>query len=146
MLRLLGGAVHVLVFAGLSFAVWCCVLRVRWCACWCLSAVSGGYGGLARALVSGRPVWRGGLGSTQHSRVRRQEPAGLWVPRGEPLAPCVFLVGVGRKRECWSVSRPPSCSLMLLAFWAAENASRAPFLQVTCAEAAPASQAFNVPR
>ena len=41
-LRLLGGAVLVLVFAGLSCAISCRVLRVRWCACRCLSAFSGG--------------------------------------------------------------------------------------------------------
>ena len=96
MLRLPCGAVLVLVFACLSYAVSCRVLRVLWLACRCLSAVSGGEVGLARALVSGRPVRRGGLGLTQRSRVRRQEPAGLWVPCGELLAPCVFLVGVRR--------------------------------------------------
>ena len=63
MLLLLGGAVLVVVFACLSCAVSCRVLRVLWVACWCRSAVSGGWGGLARALVSGRPVRRGGLGS-----------------------------------------------------------------------------------
>ena len=41
-LHLLGCAVLVLVFAGLSCAVSCRVLLVRWCACWCLGAVSGG--------------------------------------------------------------------------------------------------------
>ena len=41
---------------------------------------------------------RCGLGSAQYSRVRRQEPEGLWVPRGELLAPCVFLVGVRKKK------------------------------------------------
>ena len=34
------------------------------------------------------------------------------------------------------MSKPPSRSLTLLSFWA-------PFLEVTCAESAPASQAFN---
>ena len=38
----LGGAVLVLVFACLSCAVLCCVLRVLWLACRCRSAVSGG--------------------------------------------------------------------------------------------------------
>ena len=41
------------------------------------------------------------------------------------------------------MSRPPSRSLTLLAFWAAGNVSLAPFSQVTCAEAVPAPQAFN---
>ena len=41
------------------------------------------------------------------------------------------------------MSRPPSRPLTLLAFWAAGNVSLAPFSQVTCAETAPASQAFN---
>ena len=41
------------------------------------------------------------------------------------------------------MSRPPSCLLTLLAFWAAGNVSLAPFLQVTRAKTAPASQAFN---
>ena len=41
------------------------------------------------------------------------------------------------------MSRPPSRPLMLLTFWAAGNASLALFSQVTCAETAPASQAFN---
>ena len=41
------------------------------------------------------------------------------------------------------MSRPPSRPLTLLTFWAAGILSLAPFSQVTCAEAAPASQAFN---
>ena len=113
MLRFNGGAVLVHSFAGLWCAVSCRVLRVRWCACWCLSAVPGSLVGLAGLLVSGRLVRGGGLGSAQHSCVRRQEPAGFWVPRGKLLAPCVFLVGVRRKKECWSVSRRPSRSLTL---------------------------------
>ena len=108
MLRLLGGAVLVLMFACLPCAVSCRVLRVLWLACRCLSAVSGGWGGLVCALVSGRPVWRGGLGSAEHSHVRWQEPAGLWVPCGELLAPCVFLVGVRRKGMLVSVETPLS--------------------------------------
>ena len=142
-LRLLGGAVLVLVFAGPSCAVSCRVLWVRWCACWCLSAVSGGGGAPAPALVSVRPVWHGGLGSAQHSRVRPQEPAGLRVPRRELLAPCVFMVGVRREKECWSVLRPPSRSLTLSALWAAGNVSLAPLSQVTCAEVGPAPQGFH---
>ena len=63
----------------------------------------------------------------------------MWVPRGELLAPCVFLVGVRRKEECWSVSRPPSRTLMLLAFWAGWTMSLALFSHVTSAEAAPAA-------
>ena len=39
----------------------------------------------------------------------------------------------------------PSRSLTTLTFWAAENVSLAPFSQVTCAETAPTSQAFNFP-
>ena len=39
--------------------------------------------------------------------------------------------------------RPSSCPLTLLAFWAAGNVSLARFSQVTCAETAPAYQAFN---
>ena len=70
--------------------------------------------------------------------------AGWWIPHGELLAPCVFQVGVSRKKELWSVARPPCHSLTLLGFWAAGNVSLAPFSQVTCAEAAPGSQAFNV--
>ena len=38
----------------------------------------------------------------------------------------------------------PSGSLTLSAFWAAGNVSLAAFSQVTCAQAAPALQAFNV--
>ena len=41
--------------------------------------------------------------------------------------------------------KPPSRSLTLSTFWAAEKVFLAPFLQVTCAESAPASQAFNFP-
>ena len=41
------------------------------------------------------------------------------------------------------MSRPPSHPLTLLAFWAAGNVFLAPFSQVTCAETAPAPQAFN---
>ena len=41
------------------------------------------------------------------------------------------------------MSRPPSRPLTLLTFWAAGNESLAPLSQVTCAETAPASQAFN---
>ena len=41
------------------------------------------------------------------------------------------------------MSRPPSRPLTLLAFYAAGNVSLAPFSQVTCAETAAASQAFN---
>ena len=41
------------------------------------------------------------------------------------------------------MSRPPSHPLTLLTFWAAGNVSLAPFSQVSCAETAPASQAFN---
>ena len=41
-LRLLGGAVLLLVFACLSCAVSCRVLRILWLACLCRSAVSGG--------------------------------------------------------------------------------------------------------
>ena len=41
------------------------------------------------------------------------------------------------------MSRPLSRPLRLLTFWAAWNVSLAPFLQVTCAETAPASQACN---
>ena len=41
------------------------------------------------------------------------------------------------------MSRPPSRLLTLLTLWAAGNVSLAPFWQVTCAETAPASQAFN---
>ena len=43
------------------------------------------------------------------------------------------------------MSKLPSCTFTLLTFWAAENVSLAPFSQVTCAETAPASQAFNFP-
>ena len=43
------------------------------------------------------------------------------------------------------MSKPPSRFLTLLTFWAAENVSLTPFSQVTCAESAPASQAFNFP-
>ena len=41
------------------------------------------------------------------------------------------------------MSKPPSCSLTLLTFWAAGNVSLAPFPQVTSAETALASQVFN---
>ena len=41
------------------------------------------------------------------------------------------------------MSRPPSRPLTPLTFLAAGNVSLAPFLQVTCAKTAPASQAFN---
>ena len=41
------------------------------------------------------------------------------------------------------MSRPPSRLLTLLAFSAAGNVSPAPFSQLTSAETAPASQAFN---
>ena len=67
----------------------------------------------------------------------------MWVLRGELLAPCVFLVGVRGNKKCSSVSRPPSRSLTLLAFWAAGSLSFAPFLRVICAEAASAPQASN---
>ena len=40
--------------------------------------------------------------------------------------------------------KPLSRSLTLLSFSAAGNVSLAPFSQVTCAESAPASQAFNL--
>ena len=43
------------------------------------------------------------------------------------------------------MSKPPSRSLTLLTFWAAGNVSLEPLLQGTCAETAPASQAFNFP-
>ena len=46
-------------------------------------------------------------------------------------------------KEYWPVSKPPSRSLTLLTFWAAGKVSLAPFSQVTCAESAAASQAFN---
>ena len=59
-------------------------------------------------MVSGRPVRRGGLGSAQHSHVRRHEPANSLVPCGELLAPCVFLVGVLRKGILVSVEAPLS--------------------------------------
>ena len=103
MLLLLSGVVLVLVFACLLCAVSCRVLRVLWLACWCRSGVTGGQGGLARALVSGRLVRRGGLGSAQHFRVRRYEPAGSWVRRREVLAPCVSLIGIRRKGMVVSV-------------------------------------------
>ena len=41
------------------------------------------------------------------------------------------------------MSRPPSRPLTLLTFWAAGNVSLAPFSQVTCAQTAPACQAFK---
>ena len=41
---------------------------------------------------------------------------------------------------------PPPRSLTLLTFRAAGNVSLAPFSEVTCAEPAPGSKAFNVPR
>ena len=37
------------------------------------------------------------------------------------------------------MSRPPSRSSTLLAFWAVRNVSLTPFSQVTCAEASPAA-------
>ena len=43
------------------------------------------------------------------------------------------------------MSKPTSRSSTLLTFWAAGNVSLAPFSQVTCAESAPASQAFHYP-
>ena len=43
------------------------------------------------------------------------------------------------------MSKPPPLSLTLLPFCAAGNVSLAPLSQVTCAETAPASQAFNFP-
>ena len=43
------------------------------------------------------------------------------------------------------MSKPLSRFLALLTFWAAGNMSLAPLSQVTCAESAPASQAFHVP-
>ena len=43
------------------------------------------------------------------------------------------------------MSRPLRRPLMLLASWVAGNASLALFSEVTCAQTAPASQAFNFP-
>ena len=43
------------------------------------------------------------------------------------------------------MTKPRSRSLTLLTFWAAGNVSLAPFSQVTSAETAPASEAFNFP-
>ena len=63
MLHRLGGAVLLFMSSCLSCAVSCRVLRAMWLPCRCRSAVSGGQGVLARALVSGRSVLHGGLGS-----------------------------------------------------------------------------------
>ena len=60
----LGGAVLVFVSACLSCAVSSRVSRVMWLACRCRSAVFGGYGGSASALVPGRSPRCSRLGST----------------------------------------------------------------------------------
>ena len=107
MLRLLGGAVLVLVSAGLLvLPAWCRACRLPYC------AVSCGSGGVRigasvrcpEVRVAWPVLWCRGVPYGAVGWARRntpvfpwQERAGLWVPCGEPLAHCVFWGGVRRK-------------------------------------------------
>ena len=95
----------------------------------CCRGVASGAAGWARRDI---PVFAG-----MSRRARGSCVASSW-----PLA--CLLQGSGGK-ECWSVSSPPPSSLDAVSFLGCETVSLAPFWQVTCAENATASQAFNVP-
>ena len=99
---------------------------MAWLVLWCLGVPSGAAGPARH--------------NTHVFAGTSQQPHGSHVASSWPLA-CSWY-GLGGK-EYWSVSRPPSRPLTLLTFWAAGNLSLASLLQVTCAETAPASQAFN---
>ena len=109
-------------------AVRCLAVRVARLVLWCRDAPTGVAGWVRRntSVLAGRS-----------RRDRGSRVASLWS-----LA-CSWW-GSGGK-EYWSVSKLAPRSLTLLTFRAAGNVSLVPFLQVTCAESAPASQAFNFP-
>ena len=144
-------------FQGAALAQWCgarayvCLPVVR-CIVPCLAgSVAGvsvlqcgvrslGLLGSCSVVGMSRPARRAGLGVTLPCSPARA--GGLSGPCGELLAPCLPLVGVRRKRILVSVEAPLS-SLDAVNFLGYANVSLAPFPQVTCAETAPASQAFN---
>ena len=109
-------------------AVRCLTVRVARLVLWCRDAPSGVAGSVRRNT----PVLAG-----RFRRVRGSRVVSLWS-----LA-CPWW-GSGGK-EYWPLSNAPSRSLTLLTLWAAGNVSLVPFSQVTCAESAPASPAFNFP-
>ena len=89
---------------------------MAWLLLWCRGVPSGAAGWARRNT----PVFAGMCRPACGSRVVSSWPlARSWKGSG--------------KKECSSVSRPPSRPLTLLAFWAAENVSLAPFSQVICA-------------
>ena len=107
-------------------AVRCLAVRVVRLGLWCRGNPSGAAGWARRNT----PVFAGMSWRARGSRVA--SPWSLAWPWWESGG-----------KEYWSVLKPPSRPLTLLTFWAAGNVSLAPFSQVTCAEYAPASQAFN---
>ena len=136
------------------------------CSCLCLPACRVPYRAVSRGLCGWRVgaavqclavrvarlvLWCRGVPSGVAGWVRRNTPVldGMSQPaRGSRVAipwslACPWRASAGK--DYWSVSKPPSRSLTLLTFWAAGNLSLAPFSQVTCAESAPVSQAFNFP-
>ena len=144
----------------------CCSGSVVRCSCLCLPACRVPYRAVSRGLCG----WRVGV-AVRCLAVRvarlvlscRDPPSGVagWVRRNTPVLAgrswrvrgsrvaslwslaCPWWGSGGKKY--WSVSKFPPRSFTLLTFWAAGNVSLVPFLQVTCAESAPASQAFNFP-
>ena len=109
-------------------AVRCLAVRVARLVLWCRDAPSGVAGWVRRntPVLSGRC-----------RRVRGSCVASPWS------FACPWWASGGK--EYWPALKLPSRSLTLLTFWAAANVSLAPFSQVTCAESAPASQAFDFP-
>ena len=108
-------------------AVRCLAVRMTRLVLWCRDAPSG----VAVWVRGNTPVLAGRIRGVCGSRVASlwSLPCPLWGSRG---------------KEYWPVSKLPFRSLTLSTFWAAGNVSLAPFSQVTCAESAPASQAFNL--
>ena len=110
-------------------AVRCPDVRVARLVLWCRGVPSGAAGWARRNT----PVL-----ASMSPRVRGPRVASPW-----PLV-CPWW-GSGGKED-WLVWKRPSRPLTLFTFLAARNVSLAQFSQVTCAETAPASAAFNFPR
>ena len=88
------------------------------------------------------PVWRAGPSVTPPCSLAG---AGVFAgPMWRAFCPLRAPAGVRNKGILVSVEAPPR-SLALLTFRAAGKVSLVPFLQVTCAECAPAYQDFNFP-
>ena len=93
-----------------------------------------------RGVSSGAASW---VSNNTHvlAGTSRRALGSVWRAHGPLRASC----GGPEEKTTGQCRRPPSRSLTLSTFGAAENVSLAPFSQVTCAESAPAAQALYFP-